>query len=270
LNLLAAFAIASALSFGPDGYLLQHPLLDAGAKARLPVEALVETSAGLWLVFHREDELTPALYLPPRKAGLVVTRLIAGRSFQRILPGLEVPRLFLYAPTYVREGRLAPPQTLAVDSAGHLYRALTEAHFDRLLSVPPLRAELEARSAELYPEVPADRRLAAYAGALSDFGAHLLGVANEIARSEARRRHQGRESLCRGLAEPRGFFGHWREIFERGIYRGYYELEGSEAAETPPLAAADKHWVAAHLFSGVWSGEPERDFIHLCEGRPRL
>lgn len=259
----AATLLAWWLAIGPNGVVLTPALAPAAVLAEVPPPALGETAATLWVVLHDVDDWPRAFF--QRRGAPPMSASSARRA--RLLPALAVPRLFLYAPyyyaSYDRPGAAPLAVTaLPVDTASALYAALLEARLARLVEGGPpavaawLAVTAEARMADLPPAA----RGAALRGAVVDFAATLLGVANEIARSETRRRARG-DSLCRLLDDPRTLFRRWRDVFASPSFRGLY---GDGRASREGLSAADKAWVVEHLLGVPWRGDPWADFAGLC------
>ena len=243
-------ALASALLFvffkiGPNNHLVQDQLArrDAIDGHFLPIEALEEVAREpLWLVFHEHDDWNRAFYLPKGPA------VLAG---ERSLPGFDLPRLYLYRPYYLKEGKLPAFRDLAVDTGNYYFTALLEKQAEsKLQSLPKARAD------QLFPEVPEDQRLGVYGESLAEFAGHLMSIANELGRA----RRRGVELCPKEKKIP--LLEHWRRAFEQAQFFGLYRPEGSfEAIATErTLEPEDKLLAAKNLLGrSRWNGDPVAD-----------
>lgn len=273
--MLAALVFTLGLSIGPNGYLFHQQLAPPARAGVLPTADLGRFSRRLWLVWHERDGAPPALYAPPDTPTAGLALLLGSDGAARLLPGLQVPRIFLYAPHYrAAEGGVRPPAQMAVDTADHYFHALFEAYLQLELAVldAPLRSALEQRAASRMQDVPPDQQLAAYLGALTAFGGHLLAVANEIERSEIRRRARG-STLCGLFQRPGTLFTRWREVFTTLPFSGDYRRRGTDGrpsrrvASRATLTPDDKRFFVRDLLGSDWTGMPEQDFARLCARR---
>lgn len=267
VGLLAA--IFSAL--GPNGAELGAALRPPAVAPWLPVERLAALAAELWLVEHRHADWRMAFFLPPATpvAELGVAVLATDRGPSRLLPGLRLPRLFLYRPFYRREGVLQPVGAMPVDVAEHLFAALLDAWLERAVDDchgRGLGARLRRRAEATMADVPAAFRGEAYRRALVDFGAGALSVANEIARSDRRRRARGSSDLCRLIDRPGTLFGAWRGVFA-GAWPGRWRGPDGERISRGVLTAEDRRWLLREALGVAWNGDPRHDFAAMC-GRP--
>lgn len=252
---LAGALLFVVLKLGPNQGLIYDQLArrDAADRHFLPIEALYEVSREpLYLVFHQEKDWRRAFYLPAGQPAL---------PGERSLPGLEVPRLYLYRPHYLGSpGRLVDFSGLAVDTASGYFEALLERQFERRLRQPPFAARTQERADLLFPEVPSEDRLEVYGATLAEFGGHLLSIANELARAKRR----GVAICPRDKSIP--LLEHWRRAFEGGQFPGSYTPPGTlEPALTRRLLEReDKELAAAELLGRFrWKGDPVAD-LGVC------
>ncbi len=269
----AGLVLSLVWALAPDGYLLARQL--EGSELAPALVRLRPAAAGSWLVFHRRPSWAMAFYSPP-EADLGSVERVAEQALlepERLLPGFELPRIFLFAPYYGTRGELADLAAVSIDVAENVYHVLLEAYLDRELR-DPASAYLglaRQRAAAVMAEVPELQRLAAYLAAAGDFGSHLLSVAHEIARAERRARARG-EDLCALLDPPRTLFGLWAASVERLSYRGRYTVlsageegvGGRQVTTRRGLEQRDKELFLEHVLGGVWTGDPVVDFGHLC------
>jgi hypothetical protein len=267
---LAGLLLIVGGACGPDGYAVHRRLLaPAGAFADL-----LAAADGSWVVWHHHRDWARAFYSPPEEDVRALAVTSAG-AVERLLPGLRVPRIFLYVPTYRPGGTSSTGSAAlseqAVDVAEHYFHALVELYLDRRLREPGswFRRLAEARAAELMDEVPPAGRLPAYADAAADFAAHLLSIAHEIGRADRRAAARGTD-LCGLLDPPRTLFALWRRSIRSGVYRGRYRPAfepgaGATAAveSRRGLGEEDKRRILDELLHG-WTGDPARDFAGLC------
>lgn len=252
-------ALASALLFvvlqlGPNQGLIYDQLArrDAIDRQMLPIAPLYEISQEpLYLVFHRQPDWRKAFYLPAGAPAL---------PGERGLPGLEVPRLYLYKPYYLPQGgRLPDFGSLAVDTASAYFEALLERQFERRLGDAAFAARAQARADQLFAEVPESDRLAVYGGALAEFGGHLMSIANELSRAKRRG-----IQLCPGEKTP-PLLAHWRRAFEAPFAGSYTPAGSFEAKLTEKtLEREDKNLAARELLGrSHWQGDPVAD-LGVC------
>ncbi len=264
---LAELLVAVFLAIGPNGYRIHQQLADSQVREALPVAALQAVAPRLWIVVHQHPEWPMAFYAPSGYGTQIPESV---RELPRLLPDLDVPRLFLYGPSYQPEGRMVAVEAMPVDVAEYYFRALLEAFFDLELaaSAPGYRAILDERAARMR-SVPPEYRREAYAAALVEFGAHALAVGNELWRGIRRRRATGEEP-CPGIDHPVALFGLWGTIFGAGRYRGGYYLRdaGRWVTSAETLERHDKELFGRHVFGSHWSGNVREDFARFCPGAP--
>lgn len=267
--------LLAATAFGPDGFAVHRQLAKA---ADLPIERLLIAADDSWVVWHQQHSWAMAFYSRPQD-DVVLLALAAGSSgaVERLLPRLEVPRIFLYAPVYRPDRELKSFPEQAVDTAEKYFHALLELYLDRQLQQPRswFRQLAEERAAAVMDDVPEDQRLATYADAAGAFAAHLLSIAHEIARAHRRAERRG-EDLCALLEPPRTLFALWQRSIDSAIYPGMYNPPadpqgGSPAVATSRrgLASIDKQRILEVLFDDRWTGKPAHDFAHLCPPQTR-
>ena len=188
------------------------------------------------------------------------------------------PRLFLYAPYYLRAGGLREAPEMSVDVAEYYFHALLEARFDLVegRGGSAYGSYVVARSANLLADVPESQRGAAYLDAVADFGAHVLSLVQEILRIESRHRPSGARpgsEVCRLLDHPASLFALWRTSLQHGAFVGQFEAERVSAGEADddrwvisrhPLAWRDKENFLREVFGRAWTGDPAQDFAWLC------
>lgn len=263
MDSLAAFILALYFAVGPNGHVLQAALEPAETRRNLPVEAFSHLLGELWVVFHDSKEWAMATYAP---AGTPAFVLGARRRPERLLPGLEVPRLYLYSPYYRPEGRTPPATDMTIDVAQYFAETLVEAALD--LQPPGGLDERAAHYGES-PEgggIPTAQRRSAYASALAQFGAESFSLAVEIRRSLARQRAAGKDP-CKILHLPGTLFGQWGRVFDSIEYRGLYRPPGAPSGRWtlgPPITANDKRFLIRQVFEDRWSGDVRRDFSLTC------
>ncbi len=226
----------------------------AAEAAPLPLQFAREEAQRLQLVLHDYGETVAAEYEPAA--------------------GTMPPRLRLYAPHYLRGVELRPVLDLTVDLAEPLFDALLESRLERELALPQsdLAAELRRRAEATMVDVPARHRLAAYLDAQASFGAHVLAVANELDRSEARRRATG-GSLCRVLDRPLPLVQLWeRMLAGDGPYPGAYVDRGPHGETSvrfsrSTLTREDKRLLLERILRAPWTGAIAHDLEPRYCGR---
>ena len=201
---------------GPNGYLLLPSLAPAEVRASLPADVFLPLASRLWIVYHERPEWPMALYLPAADEPADLSLPLVAADAERLLPGLRVPRLFLYAPYY---RPAVPAADMPLDVAQYFFGALLEALLD--LAPPP---DLDARAA--------GRGREGYVSALTAFGAHALSAAIEVRRSLARQRAAGKDP-CRIVDHPATLFGLWHRIFTTEEYRGQVRVAGEPPRWVP-------------------------------------
>lgn len=265
------------LAFGPNGALVDARLDAAGPAYRdlVPVEWLGATPGSLWLVFHRRDDWVMAAYLPPDAEEMRWARAfpeVAASQFDRLLPALDVPRVFLRDSVYRRGGDLVDADSLAVDSSEILFNALLDAHLDfSIRRSEPWTRDLAERAEVVMAGVPEGHREEAFRNAVLDFGSHVLSLATEIARQS--RRHPPAK-LCALHDPPRALFLAWQRALDDGQFPGRWLRPADPSAgiaarrETvttrETLRVEDKLWVAETILGADWTGDPGADFARFC------
>ncbi|HVS01171.1 MAG TPA: hypothetical protein VMT16_00230 [Thermoanaerobaculia bacterium] len=183
-------------------------------------------------------------------------------------------RLALYEPFYLRGTRLVDVADMPVDVAEHYFHALLVAGLERAAGDPAseigsaLRQRAEARMADL----PPPHRLEAFVDALASFGSHLLAMANELERQEARRRARS-SSLCGHLDRDVPLLRLWEDAFAAAPYPGGYAVAepgapGRLRYSRATLSPADKRLLVATVLAGRWRGEARADFGPRFCGEP--
>ena len=285
----AAVLVALFLSLGPNGHLL-HPVLTAdSARAALPTAPLVDVLPSLWLVPHDQEALAMAFYAPRGGAGSPsmqeaerLAALLGAELPERLLPGLNIPRVFVYAPYYFVDdgigGRLKSIESMPLDVSEYLFNALWEAWLDLALdsTEPDYAAHLAERAEDLMISAPPDQRREAYLSALGDFASHAFSVAGELRRVLARARARGRDP-CPAIDLPTTLYGLWPKIFtDHGYVGGYYAPHSGARDTSAPwtskqwittresLAEEDKKLFTDAVWDGFWTGDVRRDFALTC------
>lgn len=241
-------------AFAPGA--IDRHLADPGTSDRLPV-GFAREAAERWIVsFHEDRASVPAEYLPGR--------------------GGSPDRLALYGPAYLNGLELRPVLDLTVDLCEAYFHALLEGYLVRHMAQPgdPLGAELRQRAFTVMTDVPDPQRYAAYQDAQASFGAHLLAVANELDRSERRRRTHG-GSLCASLSRPLPLFALWERVLGDDRFQGAYVVgpEGNEQVRFShtSLARADKRLLVERVLRAPWRGSAAADLApRLCAGSTAL
>ena len=257
---VAELVLAVAWTFGANGFLVAQPF--HGSEG-LPAAWLRPVSARTRVVFHDRADWSMAFYVPSPDAG----------ATPAAAPSADGPRIFLFAPYYLAPGGLVPAAHLPVDVAEYYFHAVLEGRLDLEIRRPDAayRRFVRERAEELMSDVPARVRQTAYLAAVSDFGAHLLSIANEIARAALRQNGAGRD-LCGLIGQPASLFGLWERSFSEGAYPGHYLDPGETTAGAAPrwgksrqsLARRDKEMLLREILRAGWSGEAARDFAWLC------
>lgn len=276
---LGAWVAGLLLAMGPNGWWIDARLEAADDTYRdlVPMEWLGDTPANLWIVFHRRDAWVMAAYLPPDAEEMAWARAfpqVASAQFDRLLPGLEVPRLFLREGVYRVNGaaQLVDVEGLAVDSSEILYNALLDAHIDLASRRgEDWTADFGRRAEAVMTRVPEEHRAEAFHTATIDFASHVLSLAAEIARQS--RRHPP-ERLCALLNPPRALFSSWQRTHGDAHFPGRWQRPADIANGRPGewvitgdvLRADDKRWVIEEILGAQWSGDPALDFEFLCRG----
>ena len=231
----------------------------------LPTGFATEILKELTIRLHRDRSLAMAFYQPGLAPAQAQAEWRGGT-------------LWLYEPHYPIDasGRLtvaaAPP-----DVVEYLGYSLLLAYLHRALADDPeLASQIRRRAGAQAPAasidgppserdgleragVVGDAELAAYVLATASFGSHLLSLANEIERSERRRRDSGRGGLCPMLRREEGLFSLWVAAnSEQQFVGSAFDQNGREV----PVAidAEDKKLIRDRVFGGFWAGSVARDF----------
>ncbi len=241
--LLAGLWAASAFAPGAAARQLEQ------AMPRLPLAFAEEESSRLELVFHQDPSVPVAA---------LVSTGANGRG-----------QLALFAPLYLRGIELVALDDLTVDLSEPYFHALLEAYLWGRLQQPAgeLDAEIRLRATTTMTDVPSAHRLEAYVDALASFGAHLLSVANELDRSEQRRRARG-SSLCSLVGQPLPLFRLWERVLGDGGYPGSYvdTATGDEVRMSHGvLGGVDKRLLVERVLGVSWGGSAAVDLApRLC------
>jgi len=232
---------------------IDRHLGDAATQPRLPVGFAHEQAPRLLVTLHQDRSAVPAEYV----------RGQAGSP----------DRLVLYAPAYLRGLELRPVLDLTVDLCEAYFHALLEGYLLHHMAQPgdALGAELRRRAAITMTDVPAAQRYAAYLDAQASFGAHLLAVANELDRSERRRRAAG-SSLCASLSRPLPLFVLWERVLGDDPYPGAYVTVAPGGEEVrfsrSTLGRGDKRLLVERVLRAPWRGSAAADLApRLCATR---
>jgi hypothetical protein len=306
---LALLALSLFAAVGPNGLVVERSLRPAGDL--VPVQALIDVTPELWVVYHQQDDLAMAYYFPPsipprgrhfppsipprgrhfppsipperRPPGgrhqpdspaggapdggapngapdFSLLLMAATGGFERLLPALDVPRLFLYAP-YYREGKQDGVAGMPLDVAEYLFNALLEALFDRRRGDLPVAFEERVRRA--MPSAPEECRREAYLAAVSDFGSQAFSIALELRRSAARLRAAGKDP-CPAVRHPATLFGAWGKLFNEQEFRGRYTKDGRQVHLSEALTAEDKRIFVRAVLGSEWTGDVHGDFNFGC------
>jgi hypothetical protein len=246
--MMPSFAFLVALwagsAFAPGA--LERQLAEPGRVAPLPVAFARGEARRLALVLHHRRDDVAAAYEPAA--------------------GGAPARLRLYAPYYVRGVELRPVLDLQVDLAENLFHALLASHLERRLAPAggELAVELRRRAEATMADVPPPARLAAYLDAQAAFGAHVLAVANELDRHEARRRVAG-GSLCPLLGRPLPLLQLWENMLAGDAgYAGAYVTRGPHGEARTRFSRAvlgreDKQLMLARVLEAPWTGSVVSD-----------
>lgn len=245
MNGLSALLLFWLAAIGPNGEVLL-PALDRS----LPVRAFTEFTPRLWVVLHHNRDLPMAFYSPAERRDPSFWLRVKDPDMERLLPGLRVPRIFLYAPYYRPGARLSSATEMTVDVAQYFSETLLEAFFD--LSPPD---GFEERAQHYGP---------GYISALAQFGSDVFSIAVELRRSLQRQRAAGKDP-CVVASHPATLFSRWQRIFTTAPYRGLYDPPGHGPARLgPPLSRGDKSFLIDKAFANFWAGDLQRDFGLDC------
>jgi hypothetical protein len=252
VTLLPALFLPLYLASAAAPGALEASLRAAREEARLPVAFALAVAPRLALSFHHREDWNMAFLLPAT--------------------GSTPPRLLLHAPYYRRGWRLAAASELPLDAAEYLFHSLALAwlELEVLGSGSALEATLRRRAEGVLPEVPEEHRLEAYLDAGASFASHALAVAAQLERLHAERRQRG-AWLCPAAGQGWPLFGVWERIFTSEPYAGSFVAPASGGAVAGPrrhsrsvLQRQDKQLFARELLSGLWTGDPLRDFAAFC------
>ena len=268
---VAELLLAVVLTIGPNGYLIHQQLAQSQVREALATAAPEAVGPRLWIVFHQQPEWPMTLYvLPGHVAEIPEPIRSAKHELPRLLPALDVPRLFLYAPYYRPGARMVAVESMPVDVVEYYFHALLEAFLD-LERARSASGYIDERAAERMRSVPPGHRREAYVAALADFGAHALAVANELWRGIRRRQAAGEEP-CPGIEQGAALFGLWGKIFGAGEYRGRYYLREGDAegagrwvTSAESLDRRDKELFLRQVLEARWSGDVREDFGCFCD-----
>lgn len=223
--------------------------MDAIDRRLVPVTWLREGDRRLWLVFHQERNWPRAFFT---EGGAIPS---TSGSPERSLPGLRLPRLYFYAPSFrAPDGGLKPFAELAVDQSNALFEAYATAHWAARRRQQALAAEV-ARLASGLGNAPLVERTAALEETLLEFAAHLVALSNELARAERR----GLD-LCREPELP--LVRWWRHSFGAMDFPILW-TDSKGAEHRYPLGAEARRWAAKTLLGRPWQGDPRLD-LALC------
>ena len=256
ISTLIASLAAWWIAIGPNGAVLA-PAIRWSEHLAMPEAVWLRAVSDLYVVTHERAAWPRAAYRPAR-----LPTPARARAGERWLPGLAVPRLVLYAPHYRTEHGFSPVADMAVDTASALFAALVAARLDGegRLGGEAFSASLASRAGARFEDVPEAVRSASFYGALVDYGTTALGVANEIGRSQGRRRARG-DTLCRLIDHPRTLFRRWRDVFGAMPFHGIW---GDGQTTRAGLSADDKAWLVRVVLGLDWTGDPRRDFAAMC------
>ena len=266
---LAELLLTVAWAIGPNGQAVHAQLDDPALRQTVPVAALADTTPDLWVVYHEVDGWPMAFFTPAGTSRPALPALgPVEAAAPRLLPGLAVPRLYLYRDYYRAPASAtpAPVGAMPLDVAEYYFHALLDAWLDPTSGRAGggFREDLARRSEVLMASVPADQRQDAYRAALADFGAHLLSTALEIRRSLERRRRAGKDP-CGALDRPGTLYALWPRIFDESPFPGLYRAPTGEWTRTVAiLERADKERLAAEVLDIPWTGDLRRDLGLAC------
>jgi len=268
---LASIVLAAVLATGPNGATVTHALKRPELRRTLPVDVLAADARRLFVVYHELPDAPMAFYLPPQRLaaagdargapdlGLILLSKTGG--VERLLPALEVPRIFLYAPYYRRGTGLTAIREMTLDVAEYLFHTLLEAYLDAV--APAYEPTFSDRAAATLGDVPEEHRRRAYLAALADFGSHLLSLALELERA-VERQHTAGKDVCRAVRHPGTLFAKWPRLFREEPFRGHYESGGREVLATGSIGRRDKEILVRDVLGGRWTGDVRQDFGLDC------
>ncbi|MEM9557659.1 MAG: hypothetical protein AAGC60_25600 [Acidobacteriota bacterium] len=274
-----AWLVAALLALGPNGSAVAGLQVGTPPVEVVPRAFVHEAMAPLYVVTF-EGGAEPlarqgALYLPAGQPERVVALAALGGDVERLMPGIDAPRLALRRALFVVPARSAdgPARSavpidavsidaMATDVAERFFDALLDARLEHMLADAELRDVVQRRADDLLAEAPPEQRLEAYRGALVAFGANLLSIATQVERLHARRG----DRLCALIESEALLFAHWRRTVESAPFRALLGagigVEGRWSDAT--LAREDKQWLIREVLGATWTGVPRDDFAALC------
>lgn len=268
MHALASIGLAVALAAGPNGAIVTHALKRPELRRSLPVDVLAEDARRLFVVYHDLPSAPMAFYLPPQRLAtmdgapdLGLALLSGTGGVERLLPALEIPRIFLYAPYYRRGAELAAIREMTLDVAEYLFHALLEAYLDA--AAPTYEPTFSERAAATFGDVPEKHRREAYLASLADFGSHLLSLALELERSIGRQRAAGKD-VCLAVRHPGTLFTKWPRLLDDERFRGHYESGGRTVLASGSIERRDKELLVHDILGGRFTGDVRRDFGLDC------
>ena len=259
MALLAALWVQPEALAQPPAEGFENALRAAGGGGDLPLDFAYRVARRLRLRFHERQEFNAAHFTP------FPLRPLEGIADDSTLP--QGPTLYLYAPAYAPDGRLTALRDLPVDSAEGLFNALFLAYFELevLPSASPLRRKIYRHAEERFPDLAAEHRVPALVQGLSDFGSHVLTVANRLNLLEARSRASGKD-LCSLLERPGMLFGLWEHMFREGLYLARFyrpaaegEAAGAWTETSVPITWEDKEILLRDVLRSTWQGDRQED-----------
>ncbi len=274
----AELVISLAWVLAPDGQLIARQLEASSAIPSAWVEPVVEQAV---IVFHNREDWAMAFFVASTGSGATpaddaqVDDQVDGHGNghvdgQGVSADLKhSPRIYLFAPYYLAGDGLVDLPSMPVDVAEYYFHALIDARLGLEPSgIDPAWQEwLVGRADLLMADVPGMLRLAAYRAAVTDFGAHILSIVNELERLQRRGRASGRD-VCRFVRNPASLFGLWERSFDIGAFAGHYptpedvpDFDGSGF-----LARRDKITFVRDVLGVEWIGDATLDFADFCSG----
>ncbi len=275
--IFAELIVGLSWLFGANGFLLERQM----ETTPLGVDWVRPVAANARIIFHDQPDWAMAFYVPASAVSVAISRQDVA---DEILPLGDVgrPRVFLYAPYYLKAAGLREASGMSVDVAEYYFHALLEARLDLVESHggSPYGRFVVGRAAEWMTDVPEAQRTSTYLDAVADFGAHVLSLVQEISRASQRSARSGDKpagsELCHLLAHPASLFALWRKSLTQGAFVGWFEANESSSEGTAgpagsqwvvsrqPLTWRDKEMFLREVLGQVWSGDPAHDFTWLC------
>ncbi len=208
-----------------------------------------------------------AFFVAASTSGAASESVTASELVAASTSAVSAPQIYLFAPYFLSTDGLADLASLPVDVAEYYLHALLDARLDleQSGSDQAWQQWVKERADLLMADVPESQRRSAYLAAVSDFGAHILSLANEVVRLQHRQRLQGRD-VCRSVGHPASLFGLWERSFAVGAFAGHYSTpQGSSSlAWTGLLERRDKIALVRHVLGLEWSGTAGIDFSMFC------